>query len=192
MNREEWLSEAQNELRASTLTTPFNRITLLPSFPARPGRKVKVGELITDDDLNVIGLVSPLLADSLEVMTVAYWLLNRRRLGRMSDRSLTTNNGQNYMRMYGWTAPYTACLPSERLIDILAECTARLVRRIGEYPAAEVNLPTRRTQTTRLLKVECSGAAMHPHDPYILRMSQSQADRGLPHCGVCSITMSLA
>lgn len=44
-------------------------------------------------------------------------------------------------------------------------------------------------QGTRLLKAECT---CDPDDPYILRITRKQADRGMPKCGVCGDVMRLA
>ena len=59
---------------------------------------------------------------------------------------------------------------------------------IGTYPHAQVTVPERTKQTTRLIKVVC----MHDHDPYIARVSRTTLDTfGAPICPACANTGNL-
>ena len=49
--------------------------------------------------------------------------------------------------------------------------------------------PSHPKQGTRMLKAECP---CDEEDPYILRLTRKQADRGMPDCGLCHKPMRLA
>jgi hypothetical protein len=195
MNREEWLSHLVDTIKADrtlgTWVRNYNSVNALASFPARPGRKPKVGDLVRDADGTDVLLVSPLISSSLEVAVVTYWLMVRRAYRLRDTRQCTTQRGSAALSMAGFNRPFDRCVPTERLLDAIGPLVETLVDAYGEYPSAEVNVATRPTQSTRLLKVMCDGNAF-PHDDYILRMSQAQYDRGAPGCGVCSALMTLA
>jgi hypothetical protein len=55
---------------------------------------------------------------------------------------------------------------------------ARALQVCGEYPHAEITLPTRRTDGTRLLKVVCS---VEPAN-FVVRMSAKCLNVGAPVC----------
>ena len=188
--REQWLNAVRVYAADAGLrytgTGPIVR--MIPSFPARATRKVRLGSFVTDADGRHIGLVSPLLADNLEVATVAYWLQVRRQFSAYEDRDLTVRHVQRGLEHAGFIEPFTSCVPSEELLDRLSRVVQSVVAQYGDYPAAEVNLPTRPTQGTRLLKVACS----NNHDEYVVRMSRTQYERGRPQCGVCMCRMNIA
>jgi len=188
MTREEWLLLLQEYMRTDARLYHASRygttLKLLSSFPSRATRHVQVGDLVRDADGSTLGLVSPLLSSSLEVATVVYWLIVRRDY---VTGGLTSRRAADSLAGAGFNAPFTRCVPTEELIDRLASCVETVVANYGEYPAADVNLTTRPTQSTRLLKVMCNNI----HEPYIVRMSASQFDRGAPMCGVCRSYMYL-
>lgn len=194
MTREEWLAELVEELRRDRTfgQTGCMVVTVLPSFPARSARSVLLGDIAQQEgDRQPVLLVSPLIATSLEVALVTYWLLVRRYNALYDRNRLASERAGRLMGYAGFTFPFKQCVPTEHLIDRMGALVDRLVNRIGEYPSSEVALARRPTQGTRLLKVSCSGLE-YGHDDYILRMSAAQYDRGAPHCGVCGSRMSLA
>lgn len=184
--REQWLNAVRVYAADEGLRYTGPIMRMIPSFPARATRKVRLGSFVADAEGRRIGLVSPLLADNLEVATVAYWLQARRWFDAYEDRDLTTRFAQRGLETAGFIEPFTSCVPSEELLDRLARVVVKVVNNYGDYPAVEVNLPTRPTQGTRLLKVVCV------RDEYVVRMSRTQYERGRPQCGVCCDFMSIA
>lgn len=78
----------------------------------------------------------------------------------------------------------TATVPSAGL----AETLDVIVSDIGEYPHAALNVAigAPKTQTTRMLKVECVPCE------YVVRLSRKVLDMGAPLCGVCEERMTEA
>lgn len=184
MNREEWL----DKFSRNCVSYPIN---MLPSFPRRNARKIVLGELVMDDNGRALGLVNPTLSDSVEVAIVALYLSDRFRVNGVGARLTAT--ACRWLTMKGWQDVASGkIIPSEDLIA-LAEEKVRWMEDagFGAYPHALVPVQARRTQTTRLLKVACTGNTMRAHEEYIVRMSAAQFDRGAPMCGVCGSRMSL-
>jgi hypothetical protein len=191
--REEWLRLAADEIRndpAMYYVSAYSPVpTILPSFPGRSSRSVLLGDIAHTEETGApVLLVSPLISSSLEVTIVLYWLLVRRGQGMTDARQLTGRYNGQILEAAGFQAPFKQCVPTERLIDRVSAVVDRVVLAHGEYPSQDVRLAPRATQSTRLLKVACNGH----RDPYILRMSQKQFDRGAPACGVCNAAMILA
>ena len=196
--REEWLIgcvgyvQRHRDFRSRHALTGRRIPTLLSSFPAKARRKPTVGELVRDDEGNTLALVSPVLSSSLEVTVVAWWLTARYQQGLIDPRTLTTRRGSDRLTRAGFRAPFTSCVPTDDLVSSLESLVTNWVDSWGEYPAADVNLPTRATQTTRMLKYVCNGGGFNDHADYIVRISQSQVQRGRPGCGICGREMHAA
>lgn len=191
MTREEWLeilALAMQDDRNLIYVSRYNTLPkVLSSFPSRSTRRVVLGDFARQTDGTRLALVSPLLSSSLEVACVVYWLLVRSNYYMWDARTLTNRGNSETLQNAGFNMPFNQCIPTERLLDTLEACVNAYVARVGEYPAADVNPEARRTQSTRLLKVVCHNI----HEPYILRMSASQFERGAPKCGVCGYDMTL-
>lgn len=193
MTREDWLAGMAAAMIRNDRIRGVSRYAgvpvVLPSFPGRSTRSVLLGDIAQQEGNGApVLLVSPLIATSLEVSIVLHWLLVRRTYGLYDTNRMTSIHNSEVMEMAGYVAPFKACVPSERLIDDITAVVNAYVNGAGEYPSQEVALVRRATQTTRLLKVVCS----NHREPYILRMSQKQYDRGAPQCGVCAAYMTLA
>lgn len=186
MTREEWLTYL-----VPAIDAPSN-LTLLPSFPRRNARRVVLGELVRDAQTQPVGLVNPTLADSVEVVVVALYLRDRLRVNGTGER--LTAHACRWLTMRGWQdAASGRIIPNDDLITAAEGHARRMTEAHGAYPHALVEIPRRATQSTRLLKVECTGGRSgRAHDPYILRMSAAQFERGAPGCGVCLDAMHLA
>ena len=101
------------------------------------------------------------------------------------------------MTAIGWTDPAHAIVPNDAIIARVQRAVDATVSELGTYPHEYVDVVATAVQTTRLLKVVCTGPTTGPigaHDPYILRMSASQYDRGAPFCGIdgCAMPMRLS
>ena len=105
----------------------------------------------------------------------------------------------------GLTGKMTATVAGD---DLKVDLTRLVAWRLGEYPHGALNSTGRliRTgpdgepipvpgggashpkQTTRMLKAECP---CDEADPYIVRITRKQYDRGAPKCGLCGGEMAL-
>lgn len=182
--REAWLANIAHQL------DPYAAVTFLPSYPRRNARKVVLGELVNDRTRGTLGLVSPVLSDSLEVgLVVAYLTTRRAHNGGTAPRM--TARCASAMTAIGWADPSRSIVPNDAIITRVGRAVDATVAELGAYPHEYVDITPTAVQTTRLLKVVCSGESSNAHDPYILRMSGGQFDRGRPGCGVCGLGMTL-
>lgn len=197
--REEWMSGAHTYMRCnarSHMLTLYSYYTpdasrWLPSFPSRSTRTVMVGDVAVQTDNTRLGLVSPLISSSLEVMCVVYWLAIRMDNRLEGKRSMATRRAETIMTRAGFSAPFTQCVPSERTITAMSAMMEAYVSTAGEYPAEYVELRPERTQGTRQRKVYCGNNHDDGLGQYIVRMSASQYERGAPDCGVCGNMMEM-
>lgn len=189
MNREQWLNAFAHRVGYSS-----GSVYMLPSFPSRAGRRVRLGDMTRDETGRYVLSVSPYLSQSAEVAVVAYWLLVRAgQSPRQRDLRRPNANERHALERAGFAAPFDAVVPTEALLTRLQATLDAHIAELGEYPAEQINPASRATvQSTRMLKAECNGGVGTEHDPYILRISMSQADRGMPYCGVCQSRMALA
>lgn len=199
--REEWLEYATNALEAranehGSLTRwgrGFRSRKAIASFPGRNYRATVLGDIASQTDGTLLLMVSPLISDALEVLIVLHWLRVRSAYDLEERSRLTTHVAARVLSAAGFNTPFKSVVPTEALIEELAPIAERLVQAFGEYPARDVEPARRATQSTRLLKVHCTGPETGTRHPeYVLRMSASQFDRGAPYCGVCTLRMTLA
>ena len=127
--------------------------------PSQGRRKVASAVLLAptcsaDDSAELF--VSPELAEADKVADAILPLIIQAHLGDWANRM---------------TAQFMRELP-------LAGIKARALSVCGEYPHAEITLPTRRTDGTRLLKVVCS---VEPAN-FVVRMSAKCLNVGTPVC----------
>jgi hypothetical protein len=129
--------------------------------------------------------ISPTLADGVKVAgTLVHELLHASLETANPDKSI--GHGAAFkagMGPLGMTGKATATTEGAAL---KAELTA-LVRKIGRYPHAELKFAQRpgKTQTTRLLKVEC------PDCGYVVRTTAKWIEVGCPSCP-CGEKMEVA
>lgn len=201
MNREEWLGMAARTivdamLPAHSSADWFQDASFSVGFPQRRTRR---GRLMWDHAVTEEGrvhvFVSPLVDNSVLAMSVLlHAIVNiynqqlppvMRRRYRGVDATLHT---------LGFAAPYDRVVPTQRLLEKIGE----VLEGVPDYPHEAVAVATRQraTQPTRLLKLQCDGFLVETlgdsrHEPYIIRISRAQYDRGKPGCGVCRMPMLL-
>lgn len=175
-NREEWLTAAITELRPLFAIEGHpisDRIRVSCGFPAHHARSGKVGEThasAASADQHYEVLISPVLADPAEVLSVLIAELSHTRPGCLG-------HGQGYQSActaMGLHAP-SGDWKSPLAVDTFPTLYADILASLGPYPHAELSVG-HKTQTTRMLKAEC------PHCGYTIRLSRKWADIGLPTC----------
>ena len=180
MNREQWLSGLAEHLG-------WQGATVLPSY-TQGARSTRVCNLTQDNEGRALGLVSPALAQSLEVGAVVAYLVDRKRVNGTSDH--LSQSGRAGLVVAGWRPDRWHVNPSPHAEDRLISRINEWVSRVGEYPAAPVP-QRRRTQSTRMIALTCEA-----HPARRVRASRSQLDMGYPQCGVtvtggsCSMSMN--
>jgi len=163
-NREAWLKAFSKSVAGSMASNmeleADASLRLSCGFvPSQGRRKVASAVLLAptcsaDDSAELF--VSPELAEADKVADAILPLIIQAHLGDWANRM---------------TAQFMRELP-------LAGIKARALSVCGEYPHAEITLPTRRTDGTRLLKVVCS---VEPAN-FVVRMSAKCLNVGTPVC----------
>lgn len=162
-NREAWLKAFSKSVADSMTSRELEAdasLRLSCGFaPSMGRRKVASAVLLApscsaDDSAELF--VSPELADADKVADAILPLVIQAHLGDWANRM---------------TAQFMRELP-------LSGIKARALQVCGEYPHAEITLPTRRTDGTRLLKVVCS---VEPAN-FVVRMSSKCLNVGAPVC----------
>lgn len=163
-NREAWLKAFSKSVAGSMASNmeleADASLRLSCGFvPSQGRRKVASAVLLAptcsaDDSAELF--VSPELAEADKVADAILPLIIQAHLGDWTNRM---------------TAQFMRELP-------LAGIKARALSVCGEYPHAEITLPTRRTDGTRLLKVVCS---VEPAN-FVVRMSAKCLNVGTPVC----------
>lgn len=193
-DREAWLAAAW--LRITTADGLRNDIAAqvipLPSFPRTRTRAGTIlGELAPIQSSSAgrwrAALVSPALSESVEVVTVLDYLHARWRAAYWNAYNPTRPTAAERHRLahYGYEAPFSRIVPTTAALDRIQATTAHIVSLLGDYPHEPVAVAPYRPQGTRMLKAMCSGTEHDPHADYIVRISQAQADRGMPLCPIC-------
>lgn len=210
--REAWLREAVAELghlfeAATGQTLPPVQVSV--GWPGGRGDRSNVIGQCWHKDAARDGVshifISPVLDDAPRVLDVLAHELVHALDGNESGHK---GRFREWALAIGLTGKMTATVAS----DDLARDLARLVAwRLGAYPHGALGAgrlvagkpgepgapgtpgggPGGRShppQGTRMLKAECG---CDP-DPYILRLTRKQADRGMPRCGLCGEVMALA
>lgn len=196
-DRETWLAAAWLHIATSDGLNPNTAREVVP-LPSFPRTRVRTGTILGELAPITTGragrfraaLVSPALSQTPEVVTVLDYLHTRWRATYWNAYNPTRPSAaeRHRLEVYGYEAPFSRIVPGPRAWDRIHDLTARLVADLGNYPHEPVAVATHRPQTTRMLKASCQGSDARPHDDYIVRISQAQADRGLPICPVCWAT----
>lgn len=175
--REEWLTDAAAELvRRYALTMSQRLPRCSVGHPARQGRSIRLTEVVTDAEGFRQVYVSPYVSDPAEVLACLLYALAECVEGR-TPWALRESLGFTDVRRGVFPLPHLA----SQLLLIAGTLPA--------YPHVYTDPAATRaaTQTTRMLRVSCESG----HEPYLLRMTRTQAERGLPRCGVCDARMTL-
>lgn len=171
--REEWLTAALQIIRTQTPGIA-NRIRVACGFPStfrRSGTLAESWPSEASGDATHEILISPTVALPVEVFPLLLAQALHSLPGAMSRDSAT------------WRS---ACLdaglvPDESFKTLSAgeglwEVYGSKVEALGPYPHAEISAGTKKTQATRMIKLEC------PTCGYIVRTTQKWIGTGLPRC----------
>ena len=176
MTREEWLARFASEV----LGWQGN---VLPSFPAARARGGRVCDIARDDAGEVVLLVSPTLADSLEVGVTLAYLVDRLATCRAGGR--LTQRGARLLRLRGWQADGWLVNPANWRADQLATAVDDFVARVGDYPSAPVATSVRRSHArSGVLTLTCPR-----HSDVRAQQTRRQYDVHPVACGHCGAAL---
>lgn len=205
LNREQWLTRAFRlvVLHDMNPTSPtyrmlddrLERVAVLPSFPNRTTRTGAVlHDRQTTTDARTVLAVAPTLAENAEVVAVLDYMATRWRSETSYNPARPSSWERARLAANGYGPRYDQVIPGPEALARITDTTAAVVEALGDYPAEAVSTAVRRPQTSRMLRLVCNGPARSTgatHDPYILRMSQTQLDRGAPLCGICHARLAV-
>jgi hypothetical protein len=134
MTREEWLAKFAREVLGW-------HGSVLPSFPAARARGGRVCDIARDDSGEVVLMVSPTLADSLEVGVTLAYLVDRLSICRAGGR--LTQRGARLLAVRGWRANGWVVDPNDWRAEQLAREVDQFVTDFGAYPSAPVTTSVR-------------------------------------------------
>jgi hypothetical protein len=184
--RELWLQNAcellRSDFEAISYPLPASvRVSIgFPSKSALARQKQRIGECwdasATIDNTAQI-FITPLLDDSVRILDVLVHELVHAAVGAKCKHRGAFVKAATAI---GLTGKMTATVAGPKLVDRLND----IIERLGPIPHARLIAGTKdKTQTTRLLKAECS------NDEYIVRLSKKTAMMGLPICPICNRSM---
>jgi len=174
MNREEWLTQAAQELE-TTLFEPLGKS--LPgkwrvacSWPSRRASGEKTSTLgqcfdpTASADNTAEMLVSMSQDDPMEVLAI----LTHEIIHAIEG--LEAGHGKLFKHTalaIGLTGKMTATRPG----DAFKQSVSPIIEKLGNYPHAAIDLTTRKKQTTRMVKMECRDCG------YIARTSRTNIEK---------------
>jgi len=184
--REEWLNMAVAEVRpvfdAVGFPLPQN-IRVTCGFPSKGGRSVKkaIGEhwssKASDDSHHEIS-ISPVVSDGMEV----FGILVHELAHSATDGDGHRGRFPSCVKALMLEGKPTSTVVGQKFKDYFYD----LVDSLGKYPHATLNVGTgKKTQGTRMLKASC------PHCGYVVRLTKTWADMGLPACPVDNVPFEL-
>ena len=185
--RESWLTEAVAYLRANfgalNLTLPSRiRVTCgLPSTFSRSGTLAECWADTDSADQTHEVMVSPTLADPAQVLAQLVGALAHAAPGAMSHTSGAYIEAAANLGLCPVGDNWRMVAGAEDFPQVYASTLAAL----GPYPHAALNVSTKKTQSTRMLKAAC------PTCGYTVRLSAKWADKGLPTCPTDGDTFAL-
>lgn len=182
--RELWLELATNKLR------PFYRamgheiplaVRVSVGFPGGGSARKRIGEhwhpKSTSDGVSQI-FISPVLEKSIDALST----LTHELIHSVYPSDGHKGGFAKAVKALGMTKPYKASGITQG--SALETLCLNIVRDIGEYPHAAINLADRKKQTTRMLKGECESCG------YVVRVSAKWIeDAGYPICPTCNKSM---
>jgi hypothetical protein len=193
-NRERWLAALAGHLRQRFASLGYEvpvNVKLSCGFPSRSGaaRKNRSTGECWDKTASEGGMfevfISPVLSDGLEVAHTTAHELVHATVGLAAGHR---HPFRKCAQAIGLEGKMKSTVPSEAFKRWFSE----VVDQLGPYPHDRLVVRGReKKQSTRLIKVECP-VCLAEHSPYIVRMSASTADRGLPFCPIHDAELVLA
>ena len=186
-NREQWLAAlAQRSARRIASALPDGgdeepAIRISCGFtPSGKGRKRALADILPpalSEDFTAEIFISPEISDTRQVARLLLPLLIQAHAG-------TYKHNAGVQR---------ACENLRLNTDEVPAWLEREIAALGNYPHAAVSLEARPKQTTRLIKVACSGSPAIVHEAYIARLSRTTlTEMGAPICPICSLRLQEA
>ncbi len=177
MTREEWLLQATDALKPDFLEMGSEipeKVRVTCGWPSHGGRAKKrvTGECWPakkSKDAHFEIFISPTLADTIEVLGTLVHELVHAAVGLDAGHKAPFRHAATAL---GLTGKMTATKVGGELRARL--CT--LAARLGDYPHAEIDPTPKKTQSTRMLKIEC------PACGWMARTSKKWMELGLPVC----------
>lgn len=190
--REQWLRALVDLLRPvlETAGASVPDVAISVGFPLKAGRgrNRAIGQCWDGqhaDDGRPQVFIHPELSDPIDVAAVVlHEVIHAAPESLPRSRQPHGRAFAKIARQMGLQGKMTATTPSDVARDMLTRMTATL----GIYPHGRLNaLSASRKQSTRMLKAVCDAI----HDPYVVRLARTTAERGLPSCGDCGEPMRL-
>ena len=190
LTRERWLLQCSEMLRdgvfkQSGIKLNMKKVRVTCGFPSRGGAKIQnktIGQCFpstrSGKKLNEI-FIHPMLEDGVKVVgTLAHELVH----GHLDCKY---GHGKQFRKIavgIGLTGKMTATVTTPEMDKEIK----RIIKKIGKYPHATLDTSAIKKQSTRMIKAVCThGDYSADEPPYIVRLSRSQAMRGLPLCPLC-------
>lgn len=194
--REAWLLSAVDQLiplleQAGCQNLRTRNISISVGFPARNIRKT-IGQCwatrASEGGKTSHLFISPLLDDAVKVLGVAL-----HELIHCDDDCVSQHAG--HFRKVATTVGLTGKMTATEVGEDLAPVLKGIADDLGPYPHIKLNLGggVIKTQTTRMLKVECLDAEcpyLEDGKGYTVRTSKKWLEVGLPNCP-CGATMTV-
>ncbi len=178
MTREEWLNAATELLREDfdRVNSPVSkklRVTCgWPSTGGRPGKKQVVGQAwppSCSGDGTTEVFINPMLSDAIKVLDVLVHELVHAAVGCEEGHK---GPFRVTAKAIGLIGKMTATTAGETLLVRLRV----IEKELGKYPHAKLTPLVGKTQSTRMLKLECKNCG------WMARTSRKWMDLGLPTC----------
>ena len=201
--REQWLREAVDQM-GEVLTEITGRalpkVRVSVGWPGGRGdRSSVIGQCwhksqASDDHFHIF--ISPTQDDAARVLDIL-----AHELIHAYDENASGHKGtfKTWAQAFGLAGKMTATVAGEELARDLSDLVEY---RLGAYPHGRLGgggvggrttpepvpgapgggTTSHPKQTTRMLKASCD---CDPTDPYVVRLSRKQAERGAPRCGIC-------
>jgi hypothetical protein len=192
LTRERWLLKCSQMLRDGVFKRSGNKLNLKKvrvtcGFPSKGGAKIKnktIGQCFpstrSGKKLNEI-FIHPMLEDGVKVVgTLAHELVH-------AELDCRYGHGKEFRKIavgIGLTGKMTATVETPEF----KEEVKKIIKKIGKYPHATLDTSMIKKQGTRMIKAVCTHSDLiEPvgEPEYIVRLSRTQAMRGLPLCPVC-------
>jgi len=177
MTREEWLLKAMTELKPTFLETGAEipeKVRVTCGWPINGGRAKKrvTGECWPakkSKDGHFEIFIAPTLADPIKVLGTLVHELVHAAVGLEAGHKAPFRHAATALGLEGKMTATTVGEELHARLHTLAE-------KLGDYPHAEIDPTQKKTQSTRMLKIEC------PNCGWMARTSKKWMELGLPTC----------
>ena len=159
LTREEYLNEAKKELAKIFKRTAnvkiHRKVKISCGFPITSPRPTTKGQAVGECHSTTVSsggyselFISPVKSDSLEVLGILV-----HELIHASDDNKSGHRG--YFRKTALAIGLTGKMTATTIGDELKPKLKAIIKKLGKYPHAAIDISGRKKQTTRLIKIEC-------------------------------------